>query len=366
MRLKKKILHLVLSFLSIFLCFFPKKHHRVTFVSLTTTRMQSDFRRIADELKKDEQVEIYTILTKYKKNISGNILYFFNCIKQLFIINTSKVVIINDNNYVVSEFKKAFPTVIQIWHASGAVKKFGNEIKREYQIHNYDYVISTADAWQQIYARSFGVGADRVLPLGMARTDDLCRTEKVKELKRRFLKKYPFCKDHYLVLYAPTFRGNIVEGMTCIPIDLDSIIKQLPENYILLYKMHPLLGDINMGSDQRVVNVNHDNLYDLLAASDCLVTDYSSIIFDYSLLMKKQVYYIPDIREYKDDIGVNLNFKEMPGAICVTEGELIDELRQIDHFDKQKIEEFKMRYFAHQDGMSTLRIVRFIKELLHE
>ena len=83
-----------------------------------------------------------SVLTHFEKNILWmNFLYFLNTIKQIFVINTSALGIINDNNYVISNFKRKGVTVLQVWHAAGAIKKFGKVIKREYPIANYDYVI---------------------------------------------------------------------------------------------------------------------------------------------------------------------------------------------------------------------------------
>lgn len=360
MGLKKRILNIVLSFLSIFLCFFPKKKNRVTFVSLTADELQGNFKLIADELKSHENIEIYTILTKYEKTLLGNFLYFVNCIKQLFIINTSKVVILNDNNFVVSNYKKSNPIVIQIWHACGAIKKFGNDIHREYEIKGYDYVISTSDIWKPIYANSFHVQEAQVIALGVPCTDELLDKRIMDRKKHNLFKKYPAFVDKYVVLYAPTFRGNIIKGMKHIELNLDNIIEHLPDNFIILYKLHPLLENIKLGIHDRVVNVKEEDLYSLLAASDCLVSDYSSILFDYLLLEKKQIYYIPDFQEYNRGIGTNIEFKHMPGEICDNEEGLIKSLLRKDHVCLSEIKKCKEHYFKYTDGKSTLRVVDFI------
>lgn len=360
MGMKKKILNIVLSFFSIFLCFFQKKKNRVTFVSLTSETLKGDLKLIADELNKYKGIELYTILTKYDKTVWGNISYFFNCIKQLFIINTSSVVIINDNNYVISNFKKDYPIVIQIWHACGAVKKFGNEIKREYPIRNYDYVITTSDLWRDIYAKSFGIDVKKTIPLGMARTDVLFDTEAMLDKKTNFYDKYPILKNKYVVLYAPTFRGNIIKGMSYIPINLDKIISKVPDDYIIIYKMHPLLGDIELGKDARLIKANDEELYSLFSISDCLITDYSSITFDFTIMNKKQIYYLPDLETYQKEIGLNISFDELPGIVCHTEEQLIEILK--DRSDCLNFDEFEDKFFKFKDGKSAERIAAFIYE----
>ena len=84
-------------------------------------------------------------------------------------INTSHIVLINDNNYVVSHYKRQVVKVIEVWHATGAIKKFGNAIKRQYPINNYDYVIANSDYWVEPYSLAFSVDKNNVLVTGMPR-----------------------------------------------------------------------------------------------------------------------------------------------------------------------------------------------------
>ncbi len=363
MGIKKLVLNIVLGFFSLFLRFTKQKPHQVTFISLTSDKLNGDFKEIYDELMQYDNIEIKLNLIKFKQNLWGDFLYFLNCIKQLFLINTSKVVIINDNNYIVSHFKKKDVKVIQIWHACGAVKKFGNEISRQYKIANYDYVLATSKAWQYIYARSFGVHPDDVLPLGLPRTDGLFNQEHVNQMKTEMLEKYPHLKDKYIVLYAPTFRGNIIKGLKYEEINLVNVISSLPSDYVLLYKMHPLLGDLDMGHHDRLLNMNQESLNALLCVSDCLISDYSSIVFDYSILNKKMVFYLSDLEDYQSTIGLNVLPEDLPGAVCSKEEALIDELMKQD-YDQVRIQNFKDKYFYYQDGKNAKRIAAFIHELI--
>ncbi len=99
--------------------------------------------------------------------------------------------------------------------------------------------------------------------------------------------KYPELKDKKLCLYAPTFRGNIIDGLKIQSFDFTV------KDYVVLYKFHPLLGDIQCNGG---VNMNKEDLYTLMQVSDCLISDYSSVIFDYSLLNKPMISYIPDVK----------------------------------------------------------------------
>lgn len=363
MQLEKWILNMVLSFFSVFLRLVKVNERRVTFISLTSKELNGDFKKIYNELKHYPNLEICLNLVKFKKTLWGDFLYFLNCIKQLFLINTSKVVILNNNNYIVSRFKKSSVKVVQIWHACGAIKKFGNEVSRQYPISNYDYVLATSLAWQDIYARSFNVEKEQILPLGLPRTDLLFDANQVTKIKYRMLNQYPEWKGKYIILYAPTFRGNIIDGLHYDTLDLDQLIRSLPDHYLILSRMHPLLKDVFTGHHDRVVNVNNESLNSLLCVADCLITDYSSLAFDYAILNKKMVFYLPDLKRYSEDIGLNLMPEELPGQVCYDMPALVRALMD-PRYDADEIESFKNKYFAYQDGRNAKRIAEFIAGLV--
>ena len=363
MGLQKKILHFVLSICYFFVRLLPQNKKRVVFVSLTSDRLQDDFQYIYEELIQDESIQIRSILFKYRPTLLHALLYFLNCIYQVFVINTSKVVIIHDNNYVISNFKMDRVKVIQIWHACGALKKFGNDIQREYQIQNYDYVISTSSKWKNIYARSFSVKEDAVLPLGMARTDVLFKKESLSFLSNQLLDKYPTWKNKRIILYAPTFRGNIIKGMSYVPIHVDEILQQLNEDVLFVYKMHPLLGNITLSNHERCINASNENLYALMSVSSCLISDYSSIIYDYSILSKPIFLFVPDMKEYEATTGLNESFYELPLTLCTKESELVSQLQVLNN-NNEIYQQMKDTYFTYQDGCSAKRIAKFIQQII--
>lgn len=364
MKLEKLIIHWVLKILYVFACLQPIKKRRVTFITLTSNYLRDDFELISQYLKyRDSTVELKYILTRFKKNIIGDLQYFFNCLKQLFLINSSSVVIINDNNYVISNFKRKEVQVVQIWHACGAVKKFGNEIDRQYVIKNYDYVISGSKFWQDIYARSFGVDKFRVIPLGVARTDILCNKTWQKKTSDKLYQKYPNIKGKYIILYVPTFRGNIIDGLCYENPRLEEILDRLSKDTVILYRMHPLLQEVSLGENDRIINVTREELYELYSVTDCLVTDYSSVVFDFSVLHKKMVLYVPDLDQYNSERGLNMPLTDIPGEICKNQDELIEVLKHREYF-VEKVIEFKCKYAEYLDGKSTERIGRFIINLL--
>jgi CDP-ribitol ribitolphosphotransferase / teichoic acid ribitol-phosphate polymerase len=329
-----------------------KKNH-ITFISLTQSELSSDFKLIDKQLRHENKYDIHYILLMFEKNLLGDFKYFLNCLKQLVEIKKSSLVILNDNNYVISHMKPKNVKVLQIWHACGAVKKFGNQIKRQYPVQNYDYVLCNAEYWKDPYSQAFNVEKDQVLVTGMPRIDTLLNLNG----KDEFYLKYPELKDKKLCLYAPTFRGNIIDGFKIQSFDFTKI-----KDYIVLYKFHPLLGDIQCKGG---INMNKEDLYTLMQVSDCLISDYSSVIFDYSLLNKPMISYIPDIDEYKQDIGLNIDFNDFPGPVCTDEDQLMEALK-FEDYDYDKLSYFQMKYMVYTDGRNTSRVVDTINQIMEE
>lgn len=364
MGIEKIILNILMGICRPFMLLFPIKKNKVTFISLTMKTLSGDFEKIVEELK-EHDVDMHFNLVKFEKTLFGKFKYLLNCFLQLYEVSTSSVIIINDNNYVISKWKRKGVKIIQIWHACGAVKKFGNQIKREYHIQNYDYVISCSDEWKTAFSEAFDISKNNVISCGLPRTDELCHEDSIQQLRDGMYEKYPILKNAYIYLYAPTFRGNIIGGFRYEKVNLLNMIEKLPQNTIILYKMHPLLGNIDMGKHERILNMNNEDLNSLLCVSDCLISDYSSVIFDYSIVGKQTIFYVPDLEEYKNTIGLNVNYDEMPGDICYSEEQLLESMKkQISSKDK-RLDLFSKKYFKYTDGKNAKRIANLINEIVN-
>lgn len=362
MKLQKLILNIILGFLNIFVKMLIIKENQVAFISLESRYLDSDMKLIYNELEKKKEVVLKKVVIEYdQQGIKQNFLYMLNCIKQLFIINTSHVVIIRDNNYVVSNFKRKGVKVIQVWHACGAIKKFGNALPRKYPIKNYDYIIANSPYWKKPYSEAFAVKEESVVITGMPRVDCLFDQNYLNQAKEKLLKKYPQLVGKKIILYAPTFRGNIYKGFSMLPFDGIKLIESFDENTYLLYKMHPLLKEINLPQHPRILDVCKEDTHELFALSDSLISDYSSIVFDYSLLNKPLYFYTPDLNEYLNNVGCYVDKGELPVDVSLTMDELIKTM-QVPY--KGKLDVFKNKFFTYQDGKNTNRVVDLILEIL--
>lgn len=258
--------------------------------------------------------------------------------------------------------------VVQLWHGSGAFKKWGYSItdksfgasKKDLSLipmHNsYTLVPISSSEVEDHYADAFGCKKDIIKPLGVPRTDELInyKPEKHEGIK---------------ILYAPTFRGNnIVSAKSGAEIDIkalkDALTTKFPGCHLLL-KMHPFARDkVVIPDDCKgfCLDISDMNTNDALKMADILITDYSSIIFEYSLLNKPIIFYAYDLDAYKDNRDFYYPYEDfVPGPIVKTEEELIDALTNYEDIDLKKVDEFRNKYMTACDGHSTERI---LKELL--
>lgn len=173
-----------------------------------------------------------------------------------------------------------------------------------------------------------------------------------------------------IILYAPTWRDNQHQsgvGYTYkTEVDFDKLKKELEKDYIILFRAHYLVAnEFNFENYKGFIyDVSKvDDINELYVISDILITDYSSVFFDYANLKRPIIFYMYDLEEYKDDIrGFYIDLKELPGNITKTEEELINEINRVQNdfkYDK-KYEKFNKKYNYLDDGKSSDRVVEII------
>ena len=342
------------------------KKNKITFISYKSNKLEEDFKLIANRLIEQKKYDLKFILIKYKKSILGDLLYLINCVMQVYHINTSSIVLLDYNNYAVSKFKKKGVKVVQIWHASGAIKKFGNDVKRKYKIKGYDYVLTTSSVWKKYYSTAFNVEEEKVVELGIPRNDILFSKSTIERYVKSINYKFPSIRNKKVILFAPTFRGNYIKGIRYEKIDLEYIQSKLGDDYIIIYKLHPWIDDNFIYNSSKVINANNVSIAKLLSIADYLISDYSSVIFDFSIFEKPIILYTPDLEEYKENPGIYLDYEnEIPGPICKNEDEIIKTIQK-DYFSIEKVKKFKNKFFKYQDELSTERVVNFIEKLMED
>ena len=284
----------------------------------------------------------------------------------------SKYIFLNDNFFPLAFMKFSTENVIvQLWHAPGASKKFGGSVDIESReilskiSENTDYLIVTSKNIKDYYAEAFQMPKTKIKALGLPRMDYYFENHDLNKLKKDFCDKYNLSSDKKIILYAPTFRDEEKYNNVFNYLDLDKFNEKLGDEYILALRLHPKIKNFykdDISSRGKYVDVsNWQSEQELMLISDILITDYSSIMIEYSALNKPTVFFTYDLDEYlANERGFYYDFKTtVPGPIVYTSDELINSI-EYNEFDKSKISQFVKTQFDEIDGHSSERIVNFL------
>ena len=284
----------------------------------------------------------------------------------------SRYIFLNDNFFPLAfmDFKSE-NTIVQLWHAPGASKKFGGSVDIESRgilkeiSKNTDYLIVTSKNIIGHYAEAFQMSEDKIKPLGLPRMDYYFENHDLDKLKADFCRKFNVNPDKKIILYAPTFRDEEKYNNVFDYLDLKDFNERLGDEYVLALRLHPKIKNFykdDISSKGQYVDVSgFESEQELMLISDILITDYSSIMIEYSALDKPTVFFTYDLDEYlANERGFYYDFSStVPGPIVFTSDELIDVIEN-DRFDKSKISEFVRSQFDEIDGHSSQRIVDYL------
>ena len=319
-------------------------------------------------------LEIYKVLLKQRKykfifislfSTKTKLIKAYNVcnILSIYHIATGKYLFANSGFYNFLPLKSDQKN-IQLWHGAGAFKKFGFDLKeKERNRNNYktiNLLSVTSDKVIDIYANAFKISKEKVKNLGIPRADIFFKEEEKQKIKKEFYKNYSEFKSKKIILYAPTFRDNEKNKFN-LKLDIELMKESLEGlNYILLLKLHPGIKSKNIQVDNRFSYnfSDYSNTADLLIISDILISDYSSIIFEFSIMKKPILFYAYDVEEYIKDRGFYYNYYDfIPNKISYTTEEIIKAVIN-QEWDLERIEKFARYFFNPFDGNSTERVLK--------
>ncbi len=275
--------------------------------------------------------------------------------------------------------------VVQLWHAGAGFKssgysRWGHEgCPSPVSCHRqYRYGIAGSKNIAPFFSEVWGINDELVLPTGMPRMDEYLDAEHRKETTEALYRKYPMCKGKKVILFAPTYRGRN-QRTAYYPyelIDFERLYRECGEKYVVLFKMHPWVNNdiaISPKYADRFVDVKtYPDINDLFYITDLLITDYSSNIFEYSLMRKPMLFFAFDKIQYSFSRGFHRDYEEAaPGKVCYTFTELMDALAAED-FEFEKVEQYVEHHFDYIDSNASDRVIDWIvrdempEELRHE
>ncbi|AFJ63773.1 MULTISPECIES: CDP-glycerol--glycerophosphate glycerophosphotransferase [Bacillus] len=313
------------------------------------------YTRHAVSLKKElEGVGSFYLNEKHPLHLLKAVLFLFK----------SKVVI-TDNYFLMTSVLNRRPqtTCIQVWHANGSLKKFGledvtnqnrpaSDISRFKKVYrSFDFVTVGSDAMADVFKKSFGIRDGQLLKTGIPLTDVYYEEHKP-ELKHKWPKK--------IILYAPTFRDYDMQSFR-LPFTEEQLTNALNGEYMLLVKLHPaVLHHISASFESELIkNVSDMRLHDLLKAADILITDYSSVPFEFALLNKPIFFFTYDLEEYDRKRGLIDNYTSViPGKACHDSEALLEEMTK-KPFRAEEMKRFSDKWNMYSDGNSSEALLKF-------
>lgn len=351
------------------------KSNKITFISLRRDDISGNFAFVYNQIKDDENLDINFILNEHTiAEMSFKEIRAFTkaCA-------TSKVVILDEFTPQIHYIDLRPQTkLIQLWHACGAFKTFGFTRLSKPQgspqptrnHRSYDYVTVSSTYCKKCHSEGFGISTDNVVATGIPRTD-VFFDENYKALARKkFYDIHPQFEGKKIVLFAPTFRGMVKETAfyPTEMFDLNTVCENLSDEYVFIVKHHPFVKDkqpIPEKYKNRIIDLSEDNeLNDLLFVTDVIITDYSSLVFEASLLDIPMIFYVFDLEKYINERDFYFDFKlYVPGKITYSQEELINTIKTEDYCT-EKIKPFADMFFDYRDGKSTQRVVKLIYDNL--
>jgi CDP-ribitol ribitolphosphotransferase len=284
-------------------------------------------------------------------------------------------VILLDDSYPPLHWLKIGPSVrvIQLWHAAGAFKTVGfsrvgtpTDADTFARVHRkYTAAIVSSEHDVPFYAEAFGIPEAIVFPTGIPRMDrffdERARAAGLAAARAAF----PQTDGRMTILYAPTFRGD---GPKSSHFDLGVLdyaglhAIAVAKDAVVIIKLHPFVVQplgIPAAFADRLIDGSRASLdvNDLLFAVDLLITDYSSIVFEFSTLGRPMLFYAYDLDDYAGSRDFYVPFETfVPGRIVRTFPEVLDAIRR-DDYQADKVARFAAQHFAHLDAGSADRVI---------
>ncbi|RSD26973.1 CDP-glycerol glycerophosphotransferase family protein [Mesobacillus subterraneus] len=350
-------------------CLLPLNEKKILFASDSRTEMSGNFKFVYDELvSHDSNYEIHFML---KQGVEEKKTYK-EMVELAYLIATSKFILLDDFYPMVYSLKiRDGAELVQLWHAVGAFKTFGfsrlgrpgGPSPKSRNHRNYTKAIVSSKNVAKHYAEGFGIEKEKVIATGIPRTDIFFDKEYQLSVRENLYAEYPFLKGKKVIMFAPTFRGNGQQSAhyPMEVLDLAKLYEELHEEYVFLFKIHPFVkNDFSIPyqySDFYYDFSSYREINDLLFITDILITDYSSVCFEFALLNKPMLFFAFDVEEYVRTRDFYYDFHSfIPGPLVRSAEEIIGKIQRRD-FKLEKIDPFVRYFFDEADGKSSKRVV---------
>ena len=351
----------------------PVDERKIIFVEMRSPHLSDNFRLLHDKIMQNYDMDVKVhfmldnIVTNEERIAKGKAL--------LRDVATAKYIFIGDTSTVLGGVNLRPETkYIQLWHACGAFKRFGMSTaelifggsRQEQELYpghkNYTMVSVSSPEIIWAYEEAMSLKQGVVQALGVSRTDIFYDDAVIKAAQEKLWQFMPESIGKKVILYAPTFRGRVLKAKAPDQLDVSLFKDNFSDEYVLLTKHHPFVKKLPVIEPENAgfaVDVTNDfSIDELLCVADICISDYSSVVYEYSLLERPMIFFAYDLDDYNDWRGFYYDYNELtPGPICQDNESMIDYIREIDtQFDKQKVADFREKFMCACDGRATQKI----------
>ncbi len=279
----------------------------------------------------DPTVQVVTLVRMVPPGLRGKARYAVHMLAQLYHVATARVLVVDTYAIVASVLRhKPDLTVIQIWHALGAFKKFGLSILGQEEgrdarlaaamrMHaGYDLVLASSEDCREAYAEAFGTDVTRVRVAPLPRVDRLRDPARRARTRERVYAAHPHLRGRRIALFAPTFR---LDGS--VTVDAGTLTAALAgAGFHAVVSLHPLMQG-RFGAE--VDTAAGFSTQELLAVADVFITDYSSALYEAAVVGVPSYFLTPDLDEYLASRDFYLDYRhDLPGPIVGNVADLVD------------------------------------------
>ena len=298
---------------------------------------------------------------------------FLHWMKTLKKLAKADYIFLDDHSQTTDWLTIKGATITQIWHAGAGFKSTGysrfgmNASPAPVSGHRqYDYGITGSRNIRHFFSEVWGINDSMVLPAGMPRLDKYLDKAYQAKTKEKLLKDYPILSKR-VILFAPTYRGANKKHAyyPYKKIDFDEMYRVAEEtDSVFVFKMHPFVSKpvpIPEEYRDRMFDISgYPNINDLFYVTDLLITDYSSNIYEFSLMRKPILFFAFDIDGYSNSRGFHRDYRtNVPGKITETFEEMCAAIRAED-FEYEKVEEYIENNFEKIDSHACDRVIDWI------
>ena len=326
--------------------FIIQNKKRILFVSFGGRRYDDSPKAIYLEMLKDERFKDYELIWAFGNPdnfiIPRGTKIKIDSLSYFKYLLSSRVWITNSSVSRGLSFYIDRVFFLNTWHGT-PIKKMGIDISSDTESfiklgseeRNTNIMLAQGDYDVNIFSRVFNISKDKFVKLGLPRNDELFLGN-TKENIERIKKKLNIPLDKNVILYAPTFREYEKDsGNNCVmrlPLNFKNLREALEEKYVFLVRAHyEILTVREMEENEFIRNVsNYESLNELMLASDILISDYSSLFFDYSILKRPMLPFCYDYEEYEKRRGLYFDIRSELQFNASTEKELIDGILNLD------------------------------------